>query len=156
MSFTAVEHIDVWALASSLRSKTALFNETPTLVLREEGRYAPFVKDWGPLARTLKMARDMAADREWELGNVYACRLEPGETLGWLPISPEWGETVLPIVTNPLVFTFAGRVSQHIEAGVLTLVDGTWPGCTVNWGKTPHYHLAIECRPALQQKEAAE
>jgi hypothetical protein len=154
MSFTAVEHIDVWALASSLRSKQ-LHGAAPSVAIKDGDRYQPFVKEWAAMVKLLKLLRELSTAREWETRSISLIRLRTTETTEWLPSDLAWGEAVLPIVTNPMTFVFAGRVSQHIEAGVLTLVDGSLPGCAVNWGKTPHYHLAIECRPT-QQKEAEE
>jgi hypothetical protein len=139
VSFTALDPVDVWPLSASLRSHKV----SERLVLRNSDKsYNQAIRDWRPMVALLKEIRE----RDWETGGIALVRLDACSSGAWERQSPSWALAVLPIVTNPLAYTFAGVICRHIEAGQLVAVDTAWPVCWVNWGKSPHFHLEIECR----------
>ena len=136
--FVPLAYFDCWALSSLLRSKTGAFREVRPghLVLPEVEKAA---RQMTALGNVIKRLRRHVVSADAEFGAVTLEWLKCRDDTGWRHLDGEWAMAVLPVLTHPGCWVYAGAsVPQHIEAGWLTLL-GQQPVCLANWGEHDHF-----------------
>jgi hypothetical protein len=142
--FALIDHLDTWALSSSLRAKRALFDHG-VFMAYGEGKLHKTVREWRALAALINDVRHLPGANEREIGNIVLLELLPQSETAWAK-NEMWARAQVAIVTNPLSFVFAGTVAQHLPIGALTLIDQTRPVACVNWGLQPVIYMIVWMR----------